>query len=225
MSLGRRLGKITYHNWNKPVLVKFFNSTEFAVSGAEYYNNFHITLAAFNNDNLRQQLYGYVELFDQFKIIGMHLDMHFKTSAEFTDLNTNIPEVFWAYDVDMKGQMIDLFNICKLQNMRHKLMPPMTHLRLFIKPRWKEKRLSVALAGNNQQIDTDTGVASVDNPWIDTHCLTMKGGEAPDLKANNGYAIAIKNATKRTVVVHTSIYVVFRGRKNNQSYVTQAAKK
>lgn len=117
-SYGLRLYKAVTRNWNRPVVVKFFTSREIQISGAEYFDSFNINLNSFNNDNVRQQLYGYLELFDQFKIVLVTLNMHFRTSAEY-----------------------------------------------------------------------------------------------------NGYAVAIKNANKRVLVLHSTIYVLFRGRKNNQSYV------
>lgn len=69
-----------------------------------------------------------------------------------------------------------------------------------------------------QILDTHTGSKKMDNPWMDTDVIKIKSGLAPDLPSSNGYAIAIKNANKRVLVVHNQIYVLFRGRKNNQSY-------
>ena len=115
---------------NKPVLVRFFTSREVKVAGNEMTSTLTINLNSFNNDSVSQQLYGYIELFDQFKILCQTMDMHFRTSAEYTDLDTSIPHVFWVYDGDLKRQTIDLFNMTKLQNMRHKLLPPLNHLRL-----------------------------------------------------------------------------------------------
>ncbi len=221
-NIGYRLYKAVHRHWNTPVLVRFFSSREITISGAEYHNSFSFNLNAFNNDELSQQLYGYIELFDQFKVVAEVLDLHFRTSAEYTDLDTSIPHMFWVYDVDLKRQHIDLFNIMKLQNMRHKLLPPLKHLRLTLRPRWTERRLYLTRKeGPDEILDTHTGIRKFDNPWMATELMKMNGGQAPDFCSSNGYGIVVKNANKRVLVVHNEIYVVFRGRKNNQTYVEQ----
>lgn len=220
-NVGYRLYKAVHRHWNTPILVRFFTSREVKVSGNDMANTFNINLNGFNNDSVSQQLYGYVELFDQFKIVAQVMDMHFRTSAEFTDLDTSIPHVFWVYDVDLKRQSIDLFNMMKLQNMRHKLLPPLKHLRLTLRPRWTERRLVLNRKEGDVLLDTHTGVKRMDNPWMDTDVIKMSSGQAPDFPSSNGYAIAIKNANKRVLVIHNELYVMFRGRKNNQSYVTE----
>ena len=53
---------------------------------------------------------------------------------------------------------------------------------------------------------------------MDTNVLAINAGQAPDLNASNGYAVAIRNANKRTMVVYQKFYVLFRGRSNNQTY-------
>ena len=220
-NLAYRLYKTVHRHWNSPILVRYFTSREVKVDGNEMSNTLNINLSAFNNDSVSQQMYGYIELFDQFKIVGLGMNMHFRTSAEFTDLDTSIPHVFWVYDVDLKRQSIGLFNMMKLQNMRHKLLPPLAHLRLFLRPRWTERRLVLERKEGDVILDTHTGMRKMDNPWIDTDVIKMNGGQAPDFPSSNGYAIAIKNANKRVLVIHNELYVMFRGRKNNQSYVTE----
>ena len=210
--------------FNRPILVRFFHSREESISSDEYYDAFTIGMSSFNNDLIRQQLYGYVELFDQFKIVEQEIVIHFKTSAEWTDLNTNIPEVYWAYDYDIKKEKIDLFNIQKLQNFHHMLMPPLRKLRLRLRPRWTDNRLIVENEqGQRAYLDTQSGLRRVDNPWLDTTILSMNSGQAPDITSMNGWAVVFKNCHKRSIVVHSSIYALFRGRKNNQSYVTPTA--
>ena len=219
-SLRRRV----LRTYNRPILVRFFHSREEVITSDEYVDSFTIGMSSFNNDLIRQQLYGYVELFDQFKIVKQELNIHFKTTAEWTDLNTNIPEVFWAYDYDIKKNKIDLFNIQKLQNFHHMLLPPLRRLRLGLRPRWTDNRLVVVNEqGQKNYLDTQSGVRRVDNPWLDTKMLSMNGGQAPDITSMNGFGVVFKNAHKRSFVVHSSIYVMFRGRKNNQSYVTPNA--
>ena len=105
--LGYRLTRAVHRHWNKPVLVRFFTSREVKVAGNEMTSTLTINLNSFNNDSVSQQLYGYIELFDQFKILCQTMDMHFRTSAEYTDLDTSIPHVFWVYDGDLKRQTIE----------------------------------------------------------------------------------------------------------------------
>lgn len=217
---GNKYKRAVMHNWNRPVLVRFFTTREFVIDSDNYETSFKIALDMFNADQVRQQLYGYSDLFDQFKVINAHMRLHFKTSAEFTDLNTNIPEIFWAYDPDIKEKLIDIFNIQKLQNMHHKLVPPMKFLFLNLRPRWTERRLTLHIDDQEQVLDTHTSIPRVDNPWMDTEILTKVAGQAPKIAAANGWAVCIKNAKKRTLVVHTSVYTMFRGRKNNQAYKT-----
>lgn len=208
--------------YNKPILVRFLHSREEAIGSDEFVDSFNVSLTSFNNDLLRQQLYGYVETFDQFKIVTQHLVLHFKTTAEWTDLNTNLPEVYWAYDYDLKKGKIDLFNIQKLQNVHHMIMPPLRKLRLRLRPRWTDNRLIVKNEdGQREYLDTQSHVRKVDNPWLDTSILSMNSGNAPNVNSVNGWAVVFKNAHKRSVVIHSSHYVLFRGRKNNQSYVGQ----
>ena len=164
-------------------------------------------LNLFNEDAMRQQLYGYLSVFDPFKVIRMESRFHFKTSADLTSLNTAIPEAYWAYDCDMQSRMIDVFNLHKLPNMRMKLMPSMTFLNLKLRPRWKERRMATSLDGGQLvNLDTHTNIPRVDNPWMDTNTLTIQGGQASDMDANNGYAVAFLNAKKRTVVAYQRIY-------------------
>ena len=68
------------------------------------------------------------------------------------------------------------------------------------------------------QLDTYTFIPKVDNPWMDTNALAINSGQAPVINASNGYAVAIRNANKRTMVVYQKYYVLFRGRRNNQAY-------
>ena len=215
-SLYRRV----YRSFQRPVLVRFFRRYEAEIPGDQYHSHMVFNLNAFNNDAIRQQLYGYLEVFDQFKVIRMEMRFHFKTSAEFTSLNTPIPEAYWAYDSDMQSRMIDVFNIQKLPNMRTKLMPPMTFLNLRLRPRWKEQRLSTVVDGQRVNLDTHITIPRVDNPWMDTYNLTIQGGQAPSVDANNGYAVAILNGKKRTMIIYQRFYVLFRGRRNNQTYTT-----
>ncbi len=173
-SLRRRV----IRTFNRPILVRFFQSREEPITADEYYDSFTIGMTSFNNDLIRQQLYGYVELFDQFKIVQQEIVIHFKTTAEWTDLNTNIPEVYWAYDYDIKREKIDLFNIQKLQNFHHMLMPPTRKLRLRLRPRWTDNRLIVEnQQGQRVYLDTQSGMRRVDNPWLDTTILSMNSGQ------------------------------------------------
>ena len=86
------------------MLVRFTDSHEIQITGDEYHNNMCFSFDWFNNDTPRQMLYGYLEVFDQFKVILMETLIHFKTSAEFTHLNTDIPTIYHAYDPDMNGR-------------------------------------------------------------------------------------------------------------------------
>ena len=199
---GRRsLGRRVFNYFNRPILVRFFHSREVAVSGDEFNDTFTVNLKSFNNDGIRQQLYGYLELFDQFKIVEQELVIHFKTTAEWKDMNTNIPEMFWAYDYDLKRQKMDLFNIVKLQNFHHMLMPPMRKLKLRLRPRWADNRLILTDAsGQSISADTQSGIRRVDNPWLDTKILSMNSGQAPDVGSMNGWAVAI-NVSKCSLYV------------------------
>ncbi len=205
--------------FNKPILVKFSFAAEHAIASDNYSEKFVISLADFNADQIRQQLYGYVELFDQFRMVCQHATIHFKTSAEWTDLNTNIPELYWAYDHDMNNRSIDIFNLMKMQNHRHMLMPPLKKLKLRLRPRWTDNRLVVKQDGKKVYLDTQSGISRVDNPWMDTEILSMNAGAAPIVRCVNGYCVGFKNCNKRAIVVHTDMFVQFRGRKNNQSYI------
>ncbi len=124
----------------------------------------------------------------------------------------------WAYDMDMQGRLIDVFNIEKMPNMKMKLLPPVTFLRMRLRPRWREQRLHATVNSQDVQLDTYTFIPKVDNPWMDTNVLAINAGQAPDLNASNGYAVSIRNANKRTMVVYQKFYVLFRGRSNNQTY-------
>lgn len=216
----RGLSRICARNYNKPILVQFFTTSELKIDTDDYNQSLYFSMISFNDQQIRQQLYGYTELFDQFKIVEQRVTMHFKTTAEWTDINTNIPEVFWVYDYDLKGRHIDIFNIQKLQNVHHKLMPPLTKLTLRLVPRWTDNRLVVKYKdAETQYLDTQSGIRKVDNPWLDTDILKSNRGQAPDVDSINGWAMCAKNCNKRVLVLHNYIYVSFRGRKNNQDYV------
>ncbi len=214
--------KVVRRLFNKPILVKFSFAAEHAIGSDNYSEKFVISLSDFNADQIRQQLYGYVELFDQFRMVCQHATIHFKTTAEWTDMNTNIPEIYWAYDHDMNNRSIDIFNLMKMQNHRHMLMPPLKKLKLRLRPRWTDNRLVVKQDGKKMYLDTQSGIGRVDNPWMDTEILSMNAGAAPIVRCVNGYCVGFKNCNKRAIVVHTDMFVQFRGRKNNQSYVTPA---
>ena len=92
-----------------------------------------------------------------FKVIKFESLMHFKTSAEYTDMNTDIPVIYHAYDEDLNGRYIDNFNIQKLQNCRWRHMQPLAKLRLSIRPRFMSKHTS-------SQIDTMSNIRAVETP-------------------------------------------------------------
>ena len=70
----------------RPILARFFFRHEAAIPGDQYHSHMLFNLNIFNKDSIRQQLYGYMEVFDEFKVIMMESKFHFKTSAEYTDL-------------------------------------------------------------------------------------------------------------------------------------------
>ncbi len=178
----------------------------------------------FNSDEIRQQLYGYQELFDQFKILREDISLRWRDADEYTKKNTAIPEAFWAYDPDMNARMIDIFNIQKLQNFHQKMMPVMSRLKLRLRPRWKQDFMDTTLHEKDVDIYAYGTGSKMGNPWFDSTVLTMDGGQAPALKSANGWAICIKDVSDRTLIVHNYIYVLFRGRKNNQAYKVPSAK-
>ncbi len=83
------------------------------MTGSDYTGNFILNMELFNSDEIRQQLYGYQELFDQFKILREDISLRWRDADEYTKKNTAIPEAFWACDPDMNARMIDIFNIQK----------------------------------------------------------------------------------------------------------------
>ncbi len=204
--------------WNKPVLVRLAITDERKMTGSDYTGNFILNMELFNSDEIRQQLYGYQELFDQFKIVREDISLRWRDADEYTKKNTAIPEAFWAYDPDMNARMIDIFNIQKLQNFHQKMMPVMSRLKLKLRPRWKQDFMDTTLHEKDVDIYAYGTGSKMGNPWFDSTVLTMDGGQAPALKSANGWAICIKDVADRTLIVHNYIYVLFRGRKNNQSY-------
>ena len=78
----RRLGLFSRvrNMWNRPVLVRFAITDERKMTGTDYTGNFILNMELFNSDEIRQQLYGYQELFDQFKIIREDISLRWRLS-------------------------------------------------------------------------------------------------------------------------------------------------
>lgn len=88
-----------------------------------------------------------------------------------------------------------MFNIQKLQKVRWKQMPPMTKMRLSLRPRFQSRHTA-------DNIDTASGIPKVENSWLDVASLVMSSGQAPDVKTMNGFLLCVKDTKDRTLVVH-----------------------
>lgn len=223
------LERRVFRTWNRPILTRFWARHETQIPGDQFHKHAVFNLTLFNNDNVRQQLYGYVETFDSFKVVRVDYTVHFKTSAEFTVKNAEVPEIYWAYDHDMGGRYVDIFNIMKMPNCRTRLLAPLSKLKLRLVPRWDVNRLghggTLGGAGNDPEagvVDTWSQVPRVMNPWMDIRALVHNNGQSVDVDASNGIHLAVRNAANRTLVVFESVFVLFRGRRNNQSYTDSA---
>ena len=67
-------------SYRKPVLCKFVYITEKAITADALSINMYFNLIFFNNDNdiPRSQVHGYLDIFDQFRIIKYERIIHFK---------------------------------------------------------------------------------------------------------------------------------------------------
>lgn len=130
----------------------------------------------FNNGLIRAQVHGYLDVFDQIKILKYGVAYHLKETDTLTNENTSQPLIYHAYDPDMQGRTVDLNNIQMLPNCKWSFMQPFTSKYPSIRPLWD--------MGQNKYGDVETGVRKVDSPWFDTNLLVSQPGDkAPSLKS------------------------------------------
>ena len=98
----------------KPVIVCMRMKAEDTVNSDFSSFNVNFNMNYFNNQVIRSQLHGYLDVFDQFKILNYAVTFHFKETEELTNNIPAQPVMYHAYDPDCQNRTCDSANIHKL---------------------------------------------------------------------------------------------------------------
>lgn len=132
----------------------------------------------FNNTPARSQVHGYLDVFDQFKVLR-YLELYIlKETDTLTKEDQSVGVLYTAYDPDAQGRNVNQQNIQKLMNCRWTYLKPFRNIRRSLMPIWDMEPSKYG--------DVNTNVRKVDNPWFEgrpqrASRLPVAAGHVPDL--------------------------------------------
>ena len=122
----RFLTRLSRRMATKPVIVCMRMKTEDTVNSDFSSFNVNFNMNYFINQVIRSQVHGYLDVFDQFKILHYGVTFHLKETEELTNDNPAQPVMYHAYDPDCQNRTCDSANIHKLSNMKWTPQPQNT---------------------------------------------------------------------------------------------------
>lgn len=193
------------------MLVTFRNQELEVVNGDSQSFHLQFNMNFFNNDAPRKQVKGYLDVFDQFKVLTFSHVYRMKEPETIAKPDVAVPIMYTSYDHDCQGRDVDMANMLCLQNMRKRVFTPFKTIKLSLRPIWDMAPTKYG--------DVETGVRKVDNPWFDTALLTNAAGErAPGMRSQNVHLGVLEHALGRQMTVLATCRVLFRGRRNGLTY-------